>query len=237
MYFKYVSEIEKYLIPVTVGTMKEPRSLLDIAPVMPIISVSNPASAVPVARAINKAGLPLVQVALDTPDALESIERIAAEAPEVVVGAGAVTEVDQPAQAHSAGAEFLVATHGTEPLRAAMADTELPHLPAVTTATEATELIEEGYTDMVLHPAAAVGGRQNLRFLAAFVPAARFCPSGGITAAQLTRYLATPNVGCVSADWLAPADAVRRRDWDRIGRLADVAVKLSKPTVTAVSTL
>ena len=86
-----------------------------------------------------------------------------------------------------------------------MADTELPHLPAVTTATEATELIEKGYTDMVLHPAAAVGGRQNLRFLAAFVPAARFCPSGGITAAQLTGYLATPNVGCVSADWLAPA--------------------------------
>jgi len=118
-----------------------------------------------------------------------------------------------------------------------MCDTELPHLPGVATALEAMELLADGYTDMVLYPAAEAGGVRYLRALAAFVPGARFCPTGGITAAQLTGYLATSNVGCVSADWLAPADAVRRRDWDRIYRLADVAVKLSKPTVTAVSTL
>lgn len=225
---------------VTVGLMKEPRSLLDVAPVMPVISMRDlrdTSVAVAVARAIAAAGLPLVQIALDTADALHAIERIANEAPEVIVGAGAVTDLDQPALARSAGAEFLVATAGTAPLRAAMRTTELPHLPGATTAVQAVELLEDGYIDMVLYPAAAAGGLRHLRALAAFAPGARFCPTGGITAAQLTGYLSAPNVGCVSADWLAPADAVRRRDWDRVRRLADVAIKLSTPHVSAVRAL
>lgn len=217
--------------------MKEPRSLLDVAPVMPLISVRRPADAVAVARALHRGGLPLVQVALDGPAAYDVIARISAEAHEVIVGAGALTDIDQPALARAAGAEFLVATAGTASLREAMLDTELPHLPAVTTVVEAVELLDDGYTDMVLHPAASAGGLRHLKMLAAFVPAARFCVSGGVTAADLTGYLASPNVGCVSADWLAPADAVRRRDWDRIRRLADVSLKLSTPTVTTLRAL
>ena len=217
--------------------MKEPRSLLDVTPVMPLISVARPADAVAVARAITRAGIPLVQVALDGPDAYESIARINAEAPEVIVGAGGMTDAEQPALAHAAGAEFLVATTGTSALCEAMRATELPHLPGITTADDAAALLEAGYTDMVLHPAATAGGLRHLRALAAFVPAARFCVSGGVTAADLTGYLAATNVGCVSADWLTPADAVRRRDWDRIRRLADVALKLGTPTVSTVRAL
>lgn len=213
--------------------MKEPRSLLDVAPVMPLINVHRPADAVAVARAITRAGLPMVQVALDGPSSYEAIARICAEAPEVIVGAGALTDAAQPALARAAGAEFLVATAGTSSLREAMLATELPHLPGVTTAVEAVALVDAGYTDMVLHPAAAAGGLRHLKALAAFVPGARFCVSGGLSAADLTGYLAAPNVGCVSADWLTPTDAVRRRDWDRIRRLADVALKLSTPAVSA----
>jgi 2-dehydro-3-deoxyphosphogluconate aldolase/(4S)-4-hydroxy-2-oxoglutarate aldolase len=212
--------------------MKEPRSLLDVTPVMPFISVERPADAVAVARAITRAGIPLIQVALDRPSSYDSIARICAEAPDVIVGAGGLTDAEQPALAHAAGAEFLVATTGATPLREAMLDTELPHLPGITTAGDAAALLAAGYTDMVLHPASAAGGLRHLRVLAAFVPGARFCVSGGVTAADLTGYLAAPNVGCVSADWLTPADAVRRRDWDRIRRLADVALKLSTPTVS-----
>ncbi|MGB7506899.1 MAG: ketohydroxyglutarate aldolase, partial [Mycobacterium sp.] len=147
--------------------MKEPRSLLDVAPVMPLISVRNPADAASVARALSRAGLPLVQVALGTAASLDAIACISADAPEVVVGAGNITDVDQPALAWAAGAEFLVATTGAAPLRAAMRDTELPHLPGATTALEAVELLEDGYTDMVLFPAAAAGGLRHLRALAA----------------------------------------------------------------------
>mgnify|MGYP000058005576 CR=1 FL=1 len=189
------------------------------------------------ARGRTAGGWPLGEVAIDSPGSRQAIELIATEAPEVIVGAGGVESVDQPARVRAAGAEFLIATGGGAPLRTAMRETELPHLPAVTSATEAMELLEDGYTDMVLHPATAVGGVQYLRALAAFVPAARFCPSGGITAAQLTGYLAVSNVGCVSADWLTPADAVRNRDWDRIRRLAEVALQLGKPTAHALRAL
>ena len=217
--------------------MREPRSLLDVAPVMPVISVPNAADAVPAARAIAGAGLPLVQVAVDGPDSLEAIRRIAAEAPEIIVGAGSLTGVEQPALARAAGAEFLTAYTGSTALREAMRATELPHLPGAASVVEAIDLLEDGYTDLVLFPAAAAGGLRHLRALAAFVPAARFCAAGGIGTADLARYLAAPNVACVSADWLTPADAVRRRDWDRIRRLADVAVKLSSPTAPAVQAL
>lgn len=213
--------------------MKEPRSLLDVTPVMPLITIDHPSRAVAVARAVTSAGIPLVQVALDGPAAYEAIARIASGAPEVIVGAAAVTDADQPALARAAGAEFLVASDGAPALREAMLDTELPHLPGIATVAEAVALLDAGYTDLALASAATAGGLRLLRQLAAFVPAARFCVSGGVTAADLTSYLAASNVGCVAVDWLAPADAVRRRDWERIRRLADVAVKLSTPTVSA----
>ena len=207
--------------------------MLDLAPVMPVIHLRDAADAVPVAKAIGRAGLPLVLVALDSPAGYSAIERIATDAPEIIVGAAAVTEVGQPARARAAGAEFLVADTGPEPLRAAMRDSELPHLPGVSNALQAMELLDDGFTDMVLSSAGADGGTRQLKTLAAFAPAARFCAAGGIGPGDLTRYLAAPNVGCVAADWLTPTDAVRRGDWDRIRRLAEVAVKLSSPTVTA----
>lgn len=213
--------------------MKEPRSLLDVAAVMPVLTLHDAADAVPVARAIGRAGVPLVLVTLDSPTGYAAIERIAAESPETIVGAAGVTEVDQPARARAAGAEFLVATVGHDPLRGAMRDTELPHLPGVSNALQAMELLEDGYTDMVLTSAGGPGGSRQLKALAAFAPAARFCAAGGVGPGDLSRYLSAPNVGCVAADWLAPADAVRLGDWDRIQRLSEVALKLANPTVTA----
>ncbi|MBB2990930.1 2-dehydro-3-deoxyphosphogluconate aldolase/(4S)-4-hydroxy-2-oxoglutarate aldolase [Mycolicibacterium iranicum] len=219
--------------------MREPRSLLDVAPVMPMLTVrtaAEVAAVVPTARAITAAGLPLVQIALDGAAAYDAIESLATHAPEVVVGAGALTDIDQPALARAAGAEFLVATGGTPALCAALRATELPHLPGASTTLEALRLVEQGYTDMVF-PAAAAGGVRQLRALAAFVPVARFCVSGTITAAELPTYLGLANVGCVVAEWVAPSDAIRRRDWDRIRRLAGVALTLGTPPVTAVAAL
>lgn len=204
---------------------------------MPVIRVRRASDAAPVARAVAAAGLPLVQVALDAPTALDAIAHIADEAPHVIVGAGAVSRPDEPAQARAAGAEFLVATAARADLCTAMRDTELPHLPGAASAAQAAALLDDGYTDLALPLAAGNGGLRLLRALASFVPDARFLVSGGISATDLTGYLAARNVGCVGADWLAPADAVRRREWDRIRRLADAALKLSTPTVAAVRAL
>lgn len=200
--------------------MREPTSLLDIVPVIPVVVVHDPADAVPIARALVDGGLPIIELTLRTPAAMDAIERIAAEVPEIIVGAGTIVDVNQPKQAAAAGAQFLVSPGSTPNLRSAMRDSGLPHLPGVATVSEVLTLLEEGYTNMKFFPAEAAGGAAYLRAIQSPVPAARFCPTGGVSPSNLTDYLTLPNVGCVGGSWLTPADAVERHDWTTISDLA-----------------
>jgi 2-dehydro-3-deoxyphosphogluconate aldolase / (4S)-4-hydroxy-2-oxoglutarate aldolase len=195
-------------------------SLLDIAPVIPVVVVHDAGDAVPIAKALVDGGLPIIELTLRTPAALAAIERIANEVPEIIVGAGTIVETGQPKHALAAGARFLVSPGSTPTLRAAMRDTGLPHLPGVATVSEVLALLEEGYTDMKFFPAEAAGGAAYLRAIHSPVPAARFCPTGGITPTNAAEYLKLPNVGCVGGSWLTPADAVEHRDWAHISDLA-----------------
>ncbi len=101
-----------------------------------------------------------------------------------------------------------------------MADTGLPHLPGVATVSEILAALEAGYTELKFFPAEAAGGANYLKSVHAPIPAARFCPTGGITAASAAQYLALPNVGCVGGSWITPPAAVTNRDWARITELA-----------------
>jgi 2-dehydro-3-deoxyphosphogluconate aldolase/(4S)-4-hydroxy-2-oxoglutarate aldolase len=200
--------------------MREPTSLLDIAPVIPVVVVQDAADAVPIAKALVDGGLPIIELTLRTPVALPAIERIAAEVPEIIVGAGTIVDTAQAKLALAAGAQFLVSPGSTADLRAAMRDTGLPHLPGVATVSEVMALLEDGYTDMKFFPAEAAGGVPYLRAIHSPVPVARFCPTGGITPTNMAEYLETPNVGCVGGSWLTPADAIDRHDWSQISQLA-----------------
>jgi 2-dehydro-3-deoxyphosphogluconate aldolase/(4S)-4-hydroxy-2-oxoglutarate aldolase len=202
-------------------------SLLDVVPVMPVVVVEDVASAVPLARALVAGGLPAVELTLRTPAALEAIRAIAGEVPEILVGAGTVLSPGQAKEAADAGARFLVSPGATPGLLAGMADTGLPFLPGTATVSEVLAALEAGLTEMKFFPAEASGGVAFLKSVAGPVPAARFCPTGGITAANATTYLALPNVGCVGGTWITPADAVASADWARVEALARAAASLS----------
>jgi 2-dehydro-3-deoxyphosphogluconate aldolase / (4S)-4-hydroxy-2-oxoglutarate aldolase len=208
-------------------------SLLDIAPVIPVVVVHDAADAVPIAQALVDGGLPMIELTLRTPAALEAIKRIANEVPDITVGAGTIVDTYQPHQAAAAGAQFLVSPGSTPALRAAMRDSGLPHLPGVATVSEVLTLLEHGYTEMKFFPAEPAGGTPYLRAIHSPVPAARFCPTGGITPTNLTDYLNSPNVGCVGGSWLTPADAVERHDWSQISGIANDALELIRLTRTA----
>jgi len=201
-------------------------SLLDQVPVIPVVVLHDVEHAVPLARALVAGGLPAIELTLRTPVALEAIARIAAAVPEILLGAGTVLDADQAKAAASAGAAFLVSPGSTPSLRAALRDTGLPSLPGVSTVSEVLTLLEEGWTEMKLFPAEAVGGRELLKALASPVPAARFCPTGGVAPHNAADYLALPNVGCVGGSWLAPAALLQARDWDAISGLAKDAASL-----------
>jgi 2-dehydro-3-deoxyphosphogluconate aldolase / (4S)-4-hydroxy-2-oxoglutarate aldolase len=201
-------------------------SLLSRVPVVPVVVVDDPVHAVPVARALVAGGLPVIELTLRTPVALDAIRAIASEVPEILVGAGTIVTPGQAKEALDAGAQFLVSPGSTPSLLGAMADTRLPFLPGTATVSEVLAVLEAGYTELKFFPAEASGGAAFLKSVAAPVPAARFCPTGGITAATAPSYLALPNVGCVGGSWLTPADALASGDWGRVTELARAAAAL-----------
>jgi len=216
-------------------TPNPPSSLLDIVPVIPVVVVADAVDAVPIAQALVDGGLPVIELTLRTPAALESIKRIANEVPDILVGAGTIVDTYQPQQALAAGAQFLVSPGNTPALRGSMRDSGLPHLPGVATVSEVLRLLEHGYTEMKFFPAEPAGGVPYLRSIHSPIPTARFCPTGGITPAKLASYLSSPNVGCVGGSWLTPTDVVARQDWTAISQLARAARDLAEAATGAVS--
>ncbi|GGV78316.1 ketohydroxyglutarate aldolase [Streptomyces gelaticus] len=201
-------------------------SVLDLAPVVPVVVLEDAADAVPLARALVAGGLPAIEVTLRTAAAPAAIGAIAAEVPDAVVGAGTVISVRNVADTVAAGARFLVSPGWTDRLLDAMKASGVPFLPGVSTTSEVVALLERGVTEMKFFPAEAAGGTAYLKALSAPLPQARFCPTGGISLASAPSYLALPNVGCVGGSWMVPADAVAAKDWARVERLASEASAL-----------
>ncbi|MGW9396213.1 bifunctional 4-hydroxy-2-oxoglutarate aldolase/2-dehydro-3-deoxy-phosphogluconate aldolase [Streptomyces sp. NPDC055642] len=201
-------------------------SVLDLAPVLPVVVIEDAADAVPLARALVAGGLPAIEVTLRTPAALDAIRAIAGAVPEAVVGAGTVITPEQVGEAVAAGARFLVSPGWTDVLLEAMRASGVPYLPGVSTVSEVVALLERGVREMKFFPAQAAGGTAYLRSLAGPLPQARFCPTGGVGPDTAPDYLALPNVSCVGGSWMLPADAVAARDWARIEGLARQASEL-----------
>ena len=203
-----------------------PASILDLVPVVPVVVIDDLDHAVPLARALVAGGLPVIELTLRTPVALDAVRAIAAEVPEITLGVGTVCTPAQAEQAAEAGAGFLVSPGTTPTLLEAMLGTGLPFLPGTATVSEVLAVLEAGVTDMKFFPAEASGGAAYLKSLASPLAAARFCPTGGITATSAASYLSLPNVGCVGGSWLTPADALAAGDWARVETLAQEAAAL-----------
>jgi 2-dehydro-3-deoxyphosphogluconate aldolase/(4S)-4-hydroxy-2-oxoglutarate aldolase len=200
--------------------------LLGIAPVIPVVVIDSLDQAVPVARALVAGGLPVIELTLRTPVALDAMRAIAAEVPEITLGAGTVTSPELAKAARDAGASFLVSPGATPRLMDALLDSGLPFLPGTATVSEALAVLEYGVTQMKFFPAEASGGAAYLSSLPTVVPAARFCPTGGVRPATAPDYLALPNVGCVGGTWITPKAALESGDWDTVARLAAEAAAL-----------
>ncbi|MER6951505.1 bifunctional 4-hydroxy-2-oxoglutarate aldolase/2-dehydro-3-deoxy-phosphogluconate aldolase [Nonomuraea sp. NPDC000554] len=201
-------------------------SLLDLAPVIPVVVIDDVETAVPLARALVSGGLPAIEVTLRTAVATEAIRRIADQVPDAVIGAGTVRNSRDIAASVEAGARFLVSPGTTQALIEALDASGVPYLPGAATASEVMALAERGVKELKFFPAEAAGGVAYLKSLAGPLPDVRFCPTGGIKPATAPEYLALPNVGCVGGTWLTPADALATGDWARIEKLASEAAAL-----------
>ena len=196
------------------------------APVVPVLSIESLDDAVPLARALADAGLPVLEVTLRTDVARAAIERIARDVPQAIVGAGTVLRPGDLASVISAGAQFAIAPGSTDALYAAAADAAIPFIPAIATASELMRGLDAGHARFKFFPAESAGGLGALRSFAGPFPQAKFCPTGGIDAAKAPAYLALSNVLTVGGSWMVPKDALASRDWAAIAKLAAACVPL-----------
>lgn len=201
--------------------------LIELSPVMPVIVVRDPDTAVDLARSLVAGGIRTLEITLRSAAALEAITAIQNQVPDAVVGVGTVRTPQQLDAALRAGARFAISPGLTEELAGAARASGIPFLPGVATASEAMRAAELGFLVQKLFPAEAVGGAALLRAWHGPLPDLIFCPTGGIHAGNAAQYLALPNVGCIGGSWLTPAAAIEARQWDAITALAREACTLA----------
>ena len=202
------------------------RTLCALAPIVPVLVIHDVTHARPLAEALVRGGLPALEVTLRTPAALEAIAEMA-KVPGGVVGAGTLLTPDDVTRAQAAGAQFGVSPGATDDLLSACENAHLPLLLGAATASEAMRLFERGYDMLKFFPAEAAGGAPMLKSLSGPLPDIAFCPTGGVSPANAAQYLALPNVICAGGSWVAPADVMAARQWDKIEALARSAAQLA----------
>ena len=203
-------------------------SRADCAPTIPVIALEDVDKAVPLARACAAGGIRILEVTLRTSAGLEAMRRIAAQVSDVLVGAGTVTRRDELKQVLDAGARFAFSP-GYDPVLVDEANKlGIEYIPAVMTPSEVMSALNQGVKLMKLFPVEQAGGIGMLKALYGPFPTARFCPTGGVNAANAASFLAQPNVVAVGGAWTVPKAAIDAGDWAAITALAAASLKLRR---------
>jgi len=196
------------------------RAVLKLAPVIPVFTPESVEDAVEVARALFNGGLPVIEVTLRTPMAMDAIQAMVEAVPDALVGAGTVLTAAQMEKVKQVGGRFAVSPGATPRLYAAARDTDLPFLPGVATSSELMLGLEHGLDTFKFFPAVQAGGAAMLSAWNGPFGDVRFCPTGGISAQTAREFLHLPNVLCVGGSWLTTRALLHARDWAGIEQLA-----------------
>ena len=200
------------------------------AGIIPVIVIEREDQAVPLAKALVKGGLPVVEVTFRTKAAAGAIAAIRREVPEAIVGAGTILTVEMLKAAKSAGAVFGVAP-GFDPVILAAAKAEgLPFCPGIATASELSQALTAGCPMVKFFPAEAAGGVKMIKnLLGAFrFTGVKFMPTGGVKLDNVADYLSVPEIVCCGGTWIVPKDALANSDYVAIEKLAADAAALVK---------
>lgn len=199
---------------------------LDLAkegPVIPVIVINKVEDAVPMAEALLEGGVKVLEVTLRSPVALQAMEEIAKKVPDAILGSGTVRTLEDAKNSLDVGCKFAVSPGYTSELGHYAKEIGLPLLPGVSTGSEIMQANADGYYFLKLFPAVAVGGINLLKGFAGPFADVKFCPTGGVKVDSAPDFLALPNVVVCGGTWLTPADAVERKDWAHITKLAKEA--------------
>ena len=196
---------------------------------LPVIALNRAEQAEPLGQTLLAAGLPAAEITFRTPVAAEAIRRLRAAFPELLIAAGTILTPAQVDTALAAGADFIVSP-GLNPTTVRHCQQQgIPIIPGVNNPSQVEQALELGLSTLKFFPAEASGGIAMLKALAAVYPV-QFMPTGGISPANLEKYLALPNVIACGGSWMVPGDLIDQGDWAALGRLiADAVALLHQP--------
>jgi 2-dehydro-3-deoxyphosphogluconate aldolase / (4S)-4-hydroxy-2-oxoglutarate aldolase len=203
--------------------------------IVPVVVIEDPADAIPLAAALTAGGLPCAEVTFRTAAAPEALRRMTAEYPELMVGAGTVLTPAHAVQARAAGARFVVSP-GLNP--AVVEDCQahdIPVFPGVCTPTEIEAALTHGLRVVKFFPAEPIGGLGFLKAIAAPYSMLEFIPTGGINPQNIASYLAFDRVVACGGSWMAPAEWIAGRQFDRIREETERAVHLVRGRASVVA--
>jgi 2-dehydro-3-deoxyphosphogluconate aldolase/(4S)-4-hydroxy-2-oxoglutarate aldolase len=186
------------------------------ARLIPVIVIDDPKNAAPLADALLDGGLPIAEITLRTPRALEALRIIAGEKPEMNAGAGTVLNVSQAKQVREAGGKFCISPGFSRAVVDYCLDHDLPVYPGVATATEIEACLDAGVNLLKLWPIATLGGIPYLQFLAGPFVGVEFNPSGGLDGSTFQDYLKLNNVVACGGPWMTPQSWIAENQFDRI---------------------
>lgn len=184
--------------------------------IIPVIVIEDADNALPLASALLDGGLPIAEITLRTPVALDALRRITQERPEMFAGAGTVLNVRQAEEARKAGAHFVISPGLNRAVVDYCLERDLPVYPGVATASEIEAGLEIGLNLFKVWPIATLGGIDYLNFLAGPFGGVEFNPSGGVTGATFESYLALKNVVACGGPWVAPQEWISGRQFEKI---------------------
>lgn len=194
--------------------------------IVPVVALDDANDAVALADALIGGGLPVAEITFRTDAAEESIRVIAQERPEMLVGAGTITNLDQAAKAVAAGAKFLVTPGFSDEITAYAVEHGVPIFPGVCTPTEIMMTLKYNLPVVKFFPAAQYGGLATIKALNGPFPTLKFMPTGGVSMANVKEYLAYPNIVACGGSWMVKKDLIAAGKFDEIRAMAAQAVAL-----------
>lgn len=184
--------------------------------IIPVVKIDYPEDAVPLSRALRKGGLNCVEITFRTEAAQDSIRKIAAEFPDMLIGAGTVLTTQQSDYAINAGASFIV-TPGFNPrIVDHCLDRSYAIYPGVSNASDIESALEKGLNDLKFFPAEASGGLPVIKALSGPFPSVNFIPTGGINEENLNSYLSYEKVIACGGSWMVKETLIKEKRFDEI---------------------
>ncbi len=196
--------------------------------IIPVVVLDDAKDALPLAKALTEGGLPCAEVTFRTAAAAESIRLMTQHYPEMLVGAGTVLTTEQVDQAIEAGAKFIVSPGLNPRIVKYCLSKNVPMIPGCSNPSDMEQALELGLSVVKFFPAEPAGGLKYIKAVAAPYTSLSFMPTGGISPANVSEYLAYDRILACGGSWMVKGSLVKEGNFAEIKRLTEEAAALAK---------